>query len=104
MRLCRKLNNNAPFVTRLKITTPTVKNVARLMGTFLHIFRSPVRYQGSTLGPLFFIFYINNVTRVIKSIRLALYADDTANLIASKNIEDLNDIMNASARDVLVQS
>ena len=33
--------------------------------------------QGSVLGPLFYIIYANDISRVIKHCRVALYADDT---------------------------
>ena len=41
--------------------------------------------QGSILGPLLFIFFINDVPKVIKHCRIGLYADDTVLMYSSKN-------------------
>ena len=43
--------------------------------------------QGSTLGPLFFLFYINNLYRSIACNNVRLYADETAIIT---NNHDLN--------------
>lgn len=46
--------------------------------------------QGSTLGPLLFIIYINDMIEFINNIEISLYADDTAFFLGSNNINHLN--------------
>lgn len=46
--------------------------------------------QGSTLGPLLFIIYINDMIEFINNIEISLYADDTAFVLGSNNINHLN--------------
>ena len=41
--------------------------------------------QGSVLGPLFYIIYANDINKIIKSCKVALYADDTVLYTASAN-------------------
>jgi hypothetical protein len=51
--------------------------------------------QGSILGPLFFIFYINDLPNVSDIIETILFADDTSLFYShSKYIQQLNDTLN----------
>ena len=47
--------------------------------------------QGSTLGPLLFIIYLNDLPLAVKDAEITLYADDTSLYKACKNIKDLNE-------------
>ena len=42
--------------------------------------------QGSVLGPLFYIVYANDLSRIFKNSKFALYADDTVLYVSSKDI------------------
>ena len=47
--------------------------------------------QGSTLGPLLFIIYLNDLPLAVKDAEITLYADDTSLYKAFKNIKELNE-------------
>ncbi len=49
--------------------------------------------QGSCLGPLLFIIYLNDFENCLQFLRASLYADDTQITISSSNLENL--ILNA---------
>ena len=56
--------------------------------------------QGSVLGPLFFILYINDIYTVSPILFFVLFADDTNILISGKNLEELNTILNAELKKI----
>ena len=50
--------------------------------------------QGSVLGPLLSLLYINNLPTTLKIIKINLFADDTNIYISSKNLEYLQKAIN----------
>ena len=50
--------------------------------------------QGSFLGPLLFLLYVNYIHRCSNKLRFYLFADDTNILYADKNLKDLGAIVN----------
>ena len=43
--------------------------------------------QGSVVGPLLFIAYVNDVSKVINNARFYLYADDLALVVSGRDVE-----------------
>jgi hypothetical protein len=50
--------------------------------------------QGSVLGPLLFIFYINDIKNVLRYSKLNLFADDTLLYIATDTLDEAVNRMN----------
>ena len=50
--------------------------------------------QGSTLGPILFTLYINDIVKHVKYCKLHLYADDTVIYLSGKNISDIENAYN----------
>ena len=50
--------------------------------------------QGSILGPLGFIIYVNDIPNAVPDLSLILYADDTSAFTSHENIQTLNNTIN----------
>ena len=56
--------------------------------------------QGSILGPLLFILYINDITRPSNVLDFILFADDTTILYSHENIESQISVVDAELKEV----
>lgn len=58
--------------------------------------------QGSVLGPILFIMYINDMRRVLRFCDINLFADDTVIFIAAKNLDDAVQHLNEDLRSRVI--
>ena len=57
--------------------------------------------QGSTLGPLLFLLYVNDIVNCSEILKFILFADDTTILYKSHNIVELNTTLEIEANKVI---
>ena len=72
------------------------KQFCRVNGAYSKL--SPINIgvpQGSCLGPLLFLVYINDLSRVVNHGSVAMLADDTSLSFRAKNLRKLNDALNS---------
>ena len=78
--------NTLPIISRCKLSPTTNQNFVSDWGTLKH--GVP---QGSILGPLLFLVYINDLPLKINSLpEPILFADDTGVIISNRDLEDFS--------------
>ena len=56
--------------------------------------------QGSILGPLLFISFINDLPNVVSKAKTVLYADDTAIMFSAKTVSNIEEVLNKELSSV----
>ena len=57
--------------------------------------------QGSLIGPLLFIIYINDVPSVLKHCKIQLYADDTLLYVSSNSISEIESMLSEDLKHII---
>lgn len=56
--------------------------------------------QGTVLGPILFILYVNDIIKCVKNCKISLFADDTMIYIIGKDIENMFNVMNTELQNI----
>ena len=70
------------YLTKLKFTVNLEDSISEVSSMSCGV------PQGSILGPLLFLIYVNDMPTVVKC-NLFLYADETCQVFQSKNVKDI---------------
>ena len=57
--------------------------------------------QGSLVGPLLFIIYVNDVPLVVKHCKIQLYADDTLLYVSSSSISNIKSMLSEDVKHII---
>ena len=57
--------------------------------------------QGSILGPLFFLLYVNDLKARVNGVKTLLYADDTVLYVSGKNLHDISQSLQMSLNNFI---
>lgn len=70
-------------------------------GTFSHIKTLHCGLpQGSFLGPLLYLIFVNDMPHVLKNAPMAIYADDTTIYASAKNDTDLSSVLQSELAQI----
>src|SRR6218665_2098176 len=76
------LRNRSQFVSLKGITSPSLEITSGIP-------------QGSILGPILFLIYLSDLSRVSNKLKLIMFADDTNAFLSHNSLDVLFDIMNS---------